>query len=1552
MALKSYENQLVSNPYQGGGAFSASSSGSQNNYLPSDKYSRMYANTQADKQKRKEEEEEKRRQQAIIDQNLNNSMQKDRSVLDRVFDVVSTPGFVVQGAIQEGLPGAWKGLQAGLDGFAFGDKEYGKEYSFEGTASTITRALTNDTYDYADWQPETWYGKTGKFMVDVVGDVLLDPTTYLTGGASVVKSIAKGNGKRFAQDTAQKMTAQMARKIGDDMLLDITPEVAERIAHQANKYQGLLTTTGDVKFAGHTLKGSGDALRELGDKTVAPFYNSFTDSLRGTRLFDKFDTKSSLRHSARGDKMELVMSEYMKQQAIAIKSKKNKFLRENLGSLKKNMSDDVRSESDKMIKTLEDDASYEIKTFWDKATDNNILEHFITTRTGKSVEELQGTPIHAIMSTLMENENPVKYLRSIEGTQQGKIIKAILDKDGNFESLGAIADSWDGRKQWIRRTTPFNDLAKTLEEALDPPLRPLSDSDLASGIFINQKNLQLMSELAKNNKSMARMVNSSTKSKINILNDMLFDGKPILKARKYMEGKKDIADGVLNRTFGLIKEGRPEDVILSQLEHFVGKGTDDNYVDLLATLDDLDSLDISQYIGKQVRVYDPETHELIADNLTPKDIPTQVYKGTQRVTKTIDGLEDVVTYEDVYDTVMVQSYPLSKRTTPYSDSKRKNKELHLKEIADIQAGKPLSETQVIKGVLKQRQQLMDNVYAEMRDSATSLEHADWIEYQIADMEKGIFTDEELVRKIGEIEDALPQRFKHESTYTASRINPETGEWVEEVYNPFTRETTEQRLATLGQEQIQRALTERGTQSQYDIMVEMATNNARIGETLTNFGKSKNPNSQTVYKMEDGILYTKRVERMLNLDGAPLSEDAKQTLAFIMGKFKQMGMDEKRIHKLGTTLNNYVPHVLNKDILNNPKLKSMFERDYPEVFNQVFHSAGNRWNPHGSERSASLETLVNQILMDGTHPGMEGLGHTIHGVNEAMRPILKEAGVSGDFFETDLYKITQERMLQHAEVMYSDKYIDDILQNFGANVHPMNIKKDKIYYLNQREMKNVFLGGNGTEALTDAQQIELLRAMGMTTDNVYNKMMIEVPGSQVEKLLNASKRYGKTNITIWDLPESIAQEARSKGYTELIQEEANWLKVYDKCLNLWKQNATVLNPGFHLRNKFSNVFQNYLANGMEAIKSSTRDVAKGIIQGGDTRLIINDQLSYSYDEILDALVSHDIINVSDYKGALHGEEKGLFSYDNKGTGGLLEPIARRLGAPEIQKFDPTDTANFAPFRIGRHFGQQVEDIDRVVCFISSLKNGMNFADSADMVNKFLFDYSDITPLEKKFMKRIIPFYTFMKKNAPLQMEMLVTRQLPYKLASSTIRTSQEDADTEHLPAYMSDWIRLPIQFGQETDFYMNPSMPYDTLGMNLSSPAELVGMLSPFVKMPIEGALNHNFFFDAPITDEDDTFEQGRDKWVKYGLNTLGGAYNSLSKNIGGLMSGDETQTLEGASSLMGLTTRDHDTHKAMQDAIYRAIMNMEDNLQEEETQEAFKQPFEVYKQTKLKQYGY
>lgn len=181
-------------------------------------------------------------------------------------------------------------------------------------------------------------------------------------------------------------------------------------------------------------------------------------------------------------------------------------------------------------------------------------------------------------------------------------------------------------------------------------------------------------------------------------------------------------------------------------------------------------------------------------------------------------------------------------------------------------------------------------------------------------------------------------------------------------------------------------------------------------------------------------------------------------------------------------------------------------------------------------------------------------------------------------------------------------------------------------------------------------------------------------------------------------------------------------MYKAWLNSWKKGLTVYNPGWHVQNFFQNKGQNYLAFGADALLPQTD--AKNILKqiNGKKAKDVNifdkkNMKSYSSDEI----------------GKL-AQELGVIDSlgeDIKNARGIFPRLENKVDNSPLMKW----------------LGQN-EQTARLNHFIKQIERGMSPEDASKSVNKYLFDYSKKNGFDDFVGDFIDPFWTFHKNNARL------------------------------------------------------------------------------------------------------------------------------------------------------------------------------------------------------------
>lgn len=246
------------------------------------------------------------------------------------------------------------------------------------------------------------------------------------------------------------------------------------------------------------------------------------------------------------------------------------------------------------------------------------------------------------------------------------------------------------------------------------------------------------------------------------------------------------------------------------------------------------------------------------------------------------------------------------------------------------------------------------------------------------------------------------------------------------------------------------------------------------------------------------------------------------------------------------------------------------------------------------------------------------------------------------------------------------------------------------------------------------------------------------------------------------------------------------KTMDAWNRLWKSYATVpiiTGTGFHTKNTIGNMFNNHLAGVGTYAYGEAGQIQKDIWQAKRAHPDLS---------VPDALAANGVDGdrIAKVELALENQvlEEGFFNTDLTGKAELAIEGKRGKGQWLKSKFNPKNPEQMWGVPTGRKVGEHIEDNARLAHFISKLDETGDAAQAAASVRKYLFDYGDLTPFEREVGKRVHAFYTFTRKNTPLQFEELVRNPAAVNrlaaLEQATLGGGEGSAGKD-VPSFMND-----------------------------------------------------------------------------------------------------------------------------------------------------------------------
>jgi len=153
-----------------------------------------------------------------------------------------------------------------------------------------------------------------------------------------------------------------------------------------------------------------------------------------------------------------------------------------------------------------------------------------------------------------------------------------------------------------------------------------------------------------------------------------------------------------------------------------------------------------------------------------------------------------------------------------------------------------------------------------------------------------------------------------------------------------------------------------------------------------------------------------------------------------------------------------------------------------------------------------------------------------------------------------------------------------------------------------------------------------------------------------------------------------------------------------------------------------------------------------------------------------------------------------------------------------------------------------------------KEDAKFDIASNTVKEALFDYKDLSKAERFWFKRAVPFYTWTRKNTPLQLKHLVLnpqRAQKLNLAKEQFQYETGDLDESDYGAFWGD--RVPVFVGKESQgvvraFTLLNNVPMSELVRYMKPQHLITEMVSPIPKEIFEQFSGYDTFRRKPITE--------------------------------------------------------------------------------------------------------
>ena len=312
-----------------------------------------------------------------------------------------------------------------------------------------------------------------------------------------------------------------------------------------------------------------------------------------------------------------------------------------------------------------------------------------------------------------------------------------------------------------------------------------------------------------------------------------------------------------------------------------------------------------------------------------------------------------------------------------------------------------------------------------------------------------------------------------------------------------------------------------------------------------------------------------------------------------------------------------------------------------------------------------------------------------------------------------------------------------------------------------------------------------------------------------------------------------------GAAKLFEDDGSKLiEAWDRANRAFKTYA-ILTPGFHSRNFVGGVVNNFLAD----------------VDLGTTPKFTNLYRQYRGELRKGA----DPLTASATIAERHGADGQAFAQAVQfgAVGGGIGPTSE-IGLTLRGAADGVEGANRSALRrqglvdnsvtrASFRAGEAVEDTLRGTLFFDRILKGATTDEALADVAKFHFDYDDLSQFERQVARRVVPFYTWSRKNLPLQIEGMLTNPKAYNAFGHVKRNVELGVEEEQtVPSYVEEalHIRLPFELPGGRA-YLLPSLPFQELTRTVD-PGEIFGSTTPFLRVPFERQFERKTFNNVPF----------------------------------------------------------------------------------------------------------
>lgn len=373
-------------------------------------------------------------------------------------------------------------------------------------------------------------------------------------------------------------------------------------------------------------------------------------------------------------------------------------------------------------------------------------------------------------------------------------------------------------------------------------------------------------------------------------------------------------------------------------------------------------------------------------------------------------------------------------------------------------------------------------------------------------------------------------------------------------------------------------------------------------------------------------------------------------------------------------------------------------------------------------------------------------------------------------------------------------------------------------------------------------------------------------------------FAKLQKKIMEMPDVIAiNNAILDQIGMRYQQGASMIAKAMDAINDVFKSTKLWNVGFQVRNLVGNLTNAYLS-GMDILEfASPANIKKAykVMQTGAS--VMDEVARFGIKSIQANPEKMEIYRMFKMFREAGFDQMGVRMLEYSGQ---LEEIAKTIGV----KIPAKQSKAYQLINISQTLNTKTDSMYRILGLIYGEAHPEFLArydliDAQELVRKVFFDPRDLTNFERSTMKRLIPFYTFTKKNLAYQFTNVFDNPKKYSDIMKTFNYAYDliDLDKDIVEDYKIDNFWLPVYKDKDGNVKMvKLSLPINALSEFTGNPLEqVVSALTPAVRTPFEITANKQMYTGKEIQQ----FEGQRDYRFPFLSATAGYALSQTGVDV-------------------------------------------------------------------------